>query len=178
MNVLVLGSGGREHAIAWKVKQSKNCTNLFCLPGNPGTAQIATNVAAGVKDFEAIKKCVLENNIEIVICGPEDPLVFGLKDMFAADDRYTINGIYLENGELSFDVGSYVYFAVDEFEDLNEPAERMSVAEVVDLAERFEDLHYDLGLVLDHYIELLNRYNQEDAYIETKDASEVLTSPN
>ena len=87
MNVLVLGSGGREHAIAWKVKQSKNCTNLFCLPGNPGTAQIATNVAAGVKDFEAIKKCVLENNIEIVICGPEDPLVFGLKDMFAADEQ-------------------------------------------------------------------------------------------
>lgn len=87
MNVLVLGSGGREHAIAWKVKQSKNCTNLFCLPGNPGTAQIATNVAAGVKDFEAIKKCVLENNIEIVICGPEDPLVFGLKDIFAADEQ-------------------------------------------------------------------------------------------
>ena len=87
MNVLVLGSGGREHAIAWKVKQSKNCTNLFCLPGNPGTAQIATNIVAGVKDFEAIKKCVLENNIEIVICGPEDPLVFGLKDMFAADEQ-------------------------------------------------------------------------------------------
>ena len=55
MNVLILGSGGREHAIAWKVKQSEKCTNLFCLPGNPGTAQIATNVAAGVKDFEAIK---------------------------------------------------------------------------------------------------------------------------
>ena len=87
MNVLILGSGGREHAIAWKVKQSKNCTNLFCLPGNPGTAQIATNVAAGVKDFEAIKKCVLDNNIEIVVCGPEDPLVFGLKDMFEADEQ-------------------------------------------------------------------------------------------
>lgn len=87
MNVLILGSGGREHAIAWKVKQSKNCENLFCLPGNPGTAQIATNVAAGVKDFEAIKKCVLENNIQMVIVGPEDPLVFGLKDMFAADEQ-------------------------------------------------------------------------------------------
>ncbi|MBQ5827178.1 MAG: phosphoribosylamine--glycine ligase [Bacteroidales bacterium] len=87
MNILILGSGGREHAIAWKVKQSEKCTNLFCLPGNPGTAQIATNVAAGVKDFEAIKKCVLENNIEIVIVGPEDPLVFGLKDMFAADEQ-------------------------------------------------------------------------------------------
>ena len=87
MNVLILGSGGREHAIAWKVKQSEKCTSLFCLPGTPGTAQIATNVAACVKDFEAIKKCVLENNIEIVIVGPEDPLVFGLKDMFAADEQ-------------------------------------------------------------------------------------------
>ncbi len=85
MNVLVLGSGGREHAIAWKVKQSEKCTNLFCMPGNPGTAQIATNVAGGVKDFDAIKKCVVDNNIEIVIVGPEDPLVFGLKDMFAVD---------------------------------------------------------------------------------------------
>lgn len=85
MNVLVLGSGGREHAIAWKVKQSEKCTNLFCLPGNPGTAQIATNVNGGVKDFDAIKSCVLENNIDIVIVGPEDPLVFGLKDMFAED---------------------------------------------------------------------------------------------
>ena len=55
------------------------------MPGNPGTAQIATNVAGGVKDFDAIKKCVVDNNIEIVIVGPEDPLVFGLKDMFAAD---------------------------------------------------------------------------------------------
>ena len=87
MNVLVLGSGGREHAIAWKVKQSEKCTNLFCLPGNPGTAQIATNVNGGVKDFDAIKKCVVENAIDIVIVGPEDPLVFGLKDMFAADEQ-------------------------------------------------------------------------------------------
>ena len=87
MNVLVLGSGGREHAIAWKVKQSETCTNLYCLPGNPGTAQIATNVSGGVKDFDAIKKCVLENGIEIVIVGPEDPLVFGLKDMFAEDPQ-------------------------------------------------------------------------------------------
>ncbi len=87
MNVLVLGSGGREHAIAWKVKQSKECGKLFCMPGNPGTAQIAENVAGGVKDFDAIRKCVLENNIEIVIVGPEDPLVYGLKDMFAADEQ-------------------------------------------------------------------------------------------
>ena len=59
MNVLVLGSGGREHAIAWKIKQSKNCDTLFCMPGNPGTAQIATNLAGGVNDFDAIKGAVL-----------------------------------------------------------------------------------------------------------------------
>lgn len=89
------------------------------------------------------------------------------KDMFSADNRYTINGIYLENGKLSFDVGSYVYIAVDEFEELNEPTEHTSVAEVVELAERYDDLDYDLCMVLDHYIELLNRYNQDNAYIET-----------
>ncbi len=87
MNVLVLGSGGREHAIAWKIKQSDKCDNLFCMPGNPGTAQIATNVAGGVKDFEAIKECVISNKIDLVVVGPEDPLVFGLKDMFAADQQ-------------------------------------------------------------------------------------------
>ena len=87
MNVLVLGSGGREHAIAWKIKQSKNCDTLFCMPGNPGTAQIATNLAGGVNDFEAIKGAVLENNISLVVVGPEDPLVNGLRDKFAADDQ-------------------------------------------------------------------------------------------
>ena len=85
MNVLVLGSGGREHAIAWKIKQSKNCETLYCLPGNPGTAQIATNLAGSVNDFEAVKAAVLENNVSIVVVGPEDPLVNGLKDKFAAD---------------------------------------------------------------------------------------------
>lgn len=85
MNVLVLGSGGREHAIAWKIKQSKNCETLYCLPGNPGTAQIATNLAGSVNDFEAVKAAVLENNVSLVVVGPEDPLVNGLKDKFAAD---------------------------------------------------------------------------------------------
>lgn len=87
MNVLVLGSGGREHAITWKIKQSSQCEKLFCLPGNPGTAQIATNVEGSAKDFEAVKKCVLENNIGIVVVGPEDPLVSGLQDKFVADNE-------------------------------------------------------------------------------------------
>ena len=85
MNVLVLGSGGREHAIAWKIKQSENCGNLYCLPGNPGTAQVATNLAGNASDFDAVKAAVLENNISLVVVGPEDPLVCGLKDKFAAD---------------------------------------------------------------------------------------------
>ena len=85
MNVLVLGSGGREHAIAWKIRQSENCGNLYCLPGNPGTAQVATNLAGSANDFEAVKAAVLENNISLVVVGPEDPLVSGLKDKFAAD---------------------------------------------------------------------------------------------
>ena len=86
---------------------------------------------------------------------------------YLAELRYTIDGIYLENGELSFDVDSYAYFFVDEYSEPNNQPERTSVAEVVELAERYDDLDYDLCLVLDHYIELLNRYNQENAYIET-----------
>ena len=86
---------------------------------------------------------------------------------YLAELRYTIDGIYLENGELSFDVDSYAYFFVDEYSEPNNQPERTSVAEVVELAELYDDLDYDLCLVLDHYIELLNRYNQENAYIET-----------
>ena len=84
----------------------------------------------------------------------------------AANIVYTINGIYLENGELSFDVGSWGDFYISEEREPDNPAERMSVAEVVELAERYVDLDYDLCMVLDHYIELLNRYNHENAYIE------------
>ena len=86
---------------------------------------------------------------------------------YLAELRYTIDGIYLENGELSFDVDSYAYFWVVEDREPNDSAERTSVAEVIELAERYDDLDYDLCMVLDHYIELLNRYNQENAYIET-----------
>jgi phosphoribosylamine---glycine ligase len=85
MNVLVLGGGGREHAIAWKIKQSKDCTNLFCMPGNPGTAQIATNIAGSPNDFAAVKSAVQNNQIDIVVVGPEEPLVLGLRDKFMED---------------------------------------------------------------------------------------------
>ena len=87
MKVLVLGSGGREHAIAWRIKQSHNCSELFCLPGNPGTAQIATNLSGSVSDFEGIKEAVLANEIELVVVGPEDPLVNGIRNFFEADEQ-------------------------------------------------------------------------------------------
>ena len=83
MNILILGSGGREHTFAYKIAQSPRCSNLFVAPGNAGTASIATNLAINVTDFEAIKNCVVENNIEMVVVGPEDPLVQGIADYFA-----------------------------------------------------------------------------------------------
>lgn len=86
MNILILGAGGREHTLAWKLTQSQKLKNLFVAPGNAGTAAIAKNVPIGVNDFEAIKKCVLSERIDMVIVGPEDPLVNGVHDFFLNDD--------------------------------------------------------------------------------------------
>ncbi len=86
MNILVLGSGGREHTIAHKISQSPLLNTLFVAPGNAGTAQIAKNVAIGVNDFEEIKSLVLQENIDMVVVGPEDPLVNGVHDFFLKDD--------------------------------------------------------------------------------------------
>lgn len=86
MNILVLGSGGREHTFAWKIKQSAKCDKLFVAPGNAGTAQIAENLPISVNDFEAIKKAVLSNDIQMVVVGPEDPLVLGIYDYFQQDE--------------------------------------------------------------------------------------------
>ena len=86
MNILILGSGGREHTFAYKLAQSEQCDSLFVAPGNAGTAQIATNVAIGVTDFEAIKALVIKEQITMVVVGPEDPLVLGIYDFFKADE--------------------------------------------------------------------------------------------
>ncbi len=85
MNILIIGSGGREHAIGWKIKQSEKVENLFFAPGNAGTAQIGTNLDAGVSNFQKIKTLVLENKIDMMVIGPEVPLVDGLHDFFAED---------------------------------------------------------------------------------------------
>ncbi|WP_394974390.1 phosphoribosylamine--glycine ligase [uncultured Croceitalea sp.] len=87
MNILILGSGGREHTLAWKIAQSNKLTKLFVAPGNAGTNEIAENVAIGVNDFEAIKKLVLKENIDLVLVGPEDPLVNGIHDFFLNDTQ-------------------------------------------------------------------------------------------
>jgi phosphoribosylamine--glycine ligase len=85
MTILLLGSGGREHAFAWKMLQSSKCTQLFVAPGNAGTATIATNIALNPADFESIKKFVLDKKVEMVVVGPEDPLVLGIYDFFIND---------------------------------------------------------------------------------------------
>ncbi|HIE74078.1 MAG TPA: phosphoribosylamine--glycine ligase [Flavobacteriales bacterium] len=86
MNVLILGSGGREHAFAWKVSQSSLCKKLLVAPGNAGTNELGTNVEIGVNDFESIKKLALEEDIDMLIVGPEDPLVNGIFDFFNGDE--------------------------------------------------------------------------------------------
>jgi phosphoribosylamine--glycine ligase len=86
MNVLIIGSGGREHAIAWKLAQSEKLGALFIAPGNAGTSEVGSNLNIGVSDFLGIKKAVLDHKIELVLVGPEVPLVEGIHDFFLADE--------------------------------------------------------------------------------------------
>ena len=89
MNILLLGSGGREHAFAWKISKSKLCKKLFVAPGNAGTQNIAENINLNINDFNEIKDFVIKNNIELVIVGPEEPLVRGIVDFFNKDLKLT-----------------------------------------------------------------------------------------
>lgn len=85
MNVLLIGSGGREHSLAWKLNQSPRLNKLFISPGNAGTATVGTNVSLDWKDFDSFKKFLLSHKIEMLVIGPEDPLVYGLHDQIADD---------------------------------------------------------------------------------------------
>ena len=87
MNILLLGSGGREHALAWKIAKSSKLDKLFIAPGNAGTNQVGTNVNIKAEDFDAIKDFVLGNDIKMVVCGPEAPLVAGMSDFFKNDEE-------------------------------------------------------------------------------------------
>ena len=86
MNILIVGSGGREHAMAWKIKQSPKLKQLFIAPGNAGTSLLGTNLPVGVTDFDGLKKAVLDNQIDLVLVGPEVPLCAGLHDFFSTDE--------------------------------------------------------------------------------------------
>lgn len=87
MKLLLLGSGGREHALAWKIAQSPRIDQLFIAPGNAGTASVGTNVALKADDFEGIAQFVVKESVDMVVVGPEDPLVKGIYDFFKQDDR-------------------------------------------------------------------------------------------
>jgi len=85
MNIVLIGSGGREHALAWKISSSPLCNQLYICPGNAGTADCGINIPVSVTDFAGIKKLVLEKDISLVIVGPEEPLVKGIRDFFSSD---------------------------------------------------------------------------------------------
>ncbi len=87
MNILLLGSGGRENAISWKLKQSPLCDNLYIAPGNAGSAAYGTNVPLSITDFPAIRQFCLDNNIHILFPGGEDALVAGIYDYFKHDEQ-------------------------------------------------------------------------------------------
>ena len=87
MKILLLGSGGREHALAWKIAQSEKCEKLFIAPGNAGTNEVGENISIKADDFEALKAFVVEKSIDMVVVGPEDPLVKGIYDDFKGDER-------------------------------------------------------------------------------------------
>ena len=87
MNILVLGSGGREHAISWKISQSERCSNLYIAPGNAGTGLVGNNLSVNINDFKEVKLNVIEKSIDLVIVGPEEPLVRGIVDFFKSDDE-------------------------------------------------------------------------------------------
>jgi phosphoribosylamine---glycine ligase len=91
MNILLLGSGGREHALAWKMAASPHCTELYIAPGNPGTAQVGTNLPVSVTDFPAIRALCINHKIDMLVVGPEEPLVKGIYDFFQQDE--VLNGM-------------------------------------------------------------------------------------
>jgi len=85
MKILVIGSGGREHALTWKLRQSPHAERIFCVPGNAGTAEIGENVAIAANDFDALVRFAKENRIDLTVVGPDDPLAAGIVDLFTAE---------------------------------------------------------------------------------------------
>jgi phosphoribosylamine--glycine ligase len=82
MKILIIGGGGREHALAWKLRQSPHMDRIFCAPGNAGTAEIAENVAIAANDLKALVRFAKENRVDLTVVGPDDPLAAGIVDLF------------------------------------------------------------------------------------------------
>ena len=106
MNILLLGSGGREHALAWKMEQSSHCDKLYIAPGNAGTKQCGTNVKLDIKDFPAVKTFCETHDIDMIVVGPEEPLVLGIQDYFLANTDIKVVGPSAEGAQLE---GSKAY---------------------------------------------------------------------
>ena len=133
MNILILGSGGREHAFAWKIKQSDQCDKLFIAPGNAGTGELGINLPIDPTDFEAVKKAVLEYDVKLVVVGPEVPLVLGIYDYFQADEALKNVGIVAPSKEGSKLEGSKAYGKIFMFEnDIPTAGYREFTAETVE----------------------------------------------
>ena len=97
MNIMILGSGGREHAISWKISQSEKCKNLYIAPGNAVTSLVGNNLLININDFEEVKLNVIEKSIDLVVVGPEEPLVRGIVDFFKSDDELKNVKIFVHN---------------------------------------------------------------------------------
>jgi phosphoribosylamine--glycine ligase len=134
MNILLIGAGGREHALAWKMSQSHHCDQLYIAPGNPGTASIGTNVAIDINDFKALGQLAIEKAIDLVVVGPEEPLVNGIFDFFAQNESTahinvigpSKNAAQLEGSKAfskhfmqrhAIPTASYAEFTIDNYEE-------------------------------------------------------------
>ena len=106
MKILIIGGGGREHALAWKIAQSPKVTKLFCAPGNPGTAPIATNIDIPADDIDSLLQFALEQSIDLTVVGPEQPLVLGLADWFQ-DNDLKVFGPFRQGGAIGGEQGIF-----------------------------------------------------------------------
>ena len=138
MNILIIGSGGREHAIINSISRSKRCSKIFALPGNGGTELLAENVAGDVNDFELIKKISLKNKISLVFVGPEDPIVNGIYDFFKSDSQLKNINIIAPSKQAGYLEGSKD-FAKDFMEKYNIPTAKHKTfsTENLDDADKF-----------------------------------------
>jgi phosphoribosylamine--glycine ligase len=138
MKVLIIGFGGREHALAWKISSSVLLSQLYCAPGNPGTAQCAVNLSVDYRDFASLKRAIIDNGIEMIVVGPEDPLVDGLRDKFESDKELS-DVIFIGPGRLGAKLEGSKEFAKSFMERWNIPTAKYKSFSIdtIDSADEF-----------------------------------------